>query len=446
MLPDRIRSLKAVRETLEKSNSKHAPLFISLLDNGRNGSYHCGVNIRRRFGPNEEDFPGLGKKLSPFDARSLPSPDDLQKLLVDDLLAARENSNDHLFQTATVDTTGDVQMNDEDPDLLLLNNLIETDSHLGSGVLSFPSPSLEELCSDGRVVYEDTVQETVTTATVLQRNTVLPLQHSNEGTTCTTLFSGAVCWIIWPPTDHNISILQNLYEVTAEGFEGTTLDVAGMLEGGVCLVQTVGEAVRIPPSCPIICLSLDTSLIATYSTVTALEFINMLHKLPMLQTWFQSEIGGERKKTEFTAALLEHLSSILQGNFESSDLKKFRYPYLKEGPLHALLHDWEQLKGKVASVLSIADTEHLKVIWEDFLRGVRGRECWICGEIITNKLRLMRTHFETKHWSDGKALEKTEQKSASRGKFRDIIASLGVSEATEGFNADDMMDLVEAEG
>ncbi|KZM21470.1 hypothetical protein ST47_g7348 [Ascochyta rabiei] len=390
--------MSAVRGVLNKAQSEHALLFISLVDNHKNHPHACKLAQRLIFGPNERDFPGLGKKLSPFDVSGLPSPDDMQRLLIDDLRAARKEHNDHV--THTVDNNATVGSETDDKDICskLLETLADHDNKASGGLLSFPSRSLDETCGDATGECDDSLRESITTATILQRDTLLSIQHSNEGTTFTTLLSGAIAWIIWPPTDHNTIMLKSSYEAFDNGFDGTKTNVAAELEGGVCLVQSVGEAIRIPPFCPILCLSLELSILATYSIVNIDQVVSMLRKLPLLQVWFKSEIDGERKQADLVTALLEQLSSILEGSFEPANLKKHKYPYLQEGPLRSLLQAWDDVKNNVAHMLDPVSTERLMKMWEQFLRSARGRECWICGKTICNKPRDMRKHFKTEHW------------------------------------------------
>ena len=411
MTPDRITSLVAVREALNKAISEHTSLFISLIDNGKNRAYGCKPASRLVFGLDESDFPGLGKRLSPFEANKLPSLERLQKLLIDDLQIARQSyvhNGDNVVGSA-----GDGSQPDEqDEELKLLNSLTDAHRETSGAVLTFPSPSLDDICGDSKFEYNDVLRESTTMATTLPRNTLLSLQHSNEGTTFTTLLSGAAAWIIWPPTKHNLNVLQSSYEAFAEGFDGTKMNVSSQLESGVCLVQNAGEAIRIPPFCPMTCLSLETSILATYSIVTARQLADMLRKLPFLLAWFKTEIGGEYKKKDFVIALLPHLSAILQGSFESAELKKHKYPYPEDGPLHSLLHSWDEIKHTVASILNPAETERMIAMWEEFLRKARGRECWICGKTVSNKLRDMRKHVEAKHWPIAKTAGVLTQQSA----------------------------------
>jgi hypothetical protein len=217
MASDRITSMKLVRKALNKSDSEHIPLFVSLLDSGKNGPYQCKPvsNARLRFGPNETDFPGLGKKLSPFRENKLSSPEHLQGLLIEDLQTVRKEYSNHLLHNARVDAVADSQTHNKDQDLELLHHMIDPDQNASGTVLSFPSSSLEDICGDDKVEYDSILRDSMTTATILQRSILLSLQHSNEGTTFTTLLSGAVVWIIWPPTEHNIDILYSSYETFA---------------------------------------------------------------------------------------------------------------------------------------------------------------------------------------------------------------------------------------
>lgn len=411
MSPDSIISFVQVRKVLDRSPSQHASLFISLTKNGNNHAHACKPAARVPFGPNASDFPGLGKKISPFHASKLPSIEGLQRLLIDDLQTARRTQGHG--NSSVLESTGEAEADERDEEMEVLNSLTNGDRTTRGAVAGFLSPSLDDICGDVKVEYENVLRESMTTATVLPAETLIPVQHSNEGTTFTALLAGSVAWIIWPPTKDNLDILQDAYDAFSEGFDGTKMDVSSRLKGGVCLVQSAGECVRIPPFCPIMCLSLKTSILATYSIVTANQLANMLSKLPLLLAWFKTEIDGERKKREFATALLSHLSAILQGAFEESDLKKQRYPYSEEGPLHTLLHSWDDIKHALAGIVDAVGAEEVILMWDTFLRNAKGRPCWLCGKNINNELREMRNHFETMHWSTEKSAGDAEQEPQS---------------------------------
>lgn len=395
MTPDRITSLGKVCEALNKADSQHTPLFISLTKNGKNRPFDGKPAGRLPFGPQQNDFPSLGKKQSPFAGKNLPSLEDLQQLLIADLRSSQQRRNE---ESNDITQPGANESQTDADQLKQLESLAGDQTDTSGIVLSFSSPSLDDVCGDEKVTYDHVVSESMTEATVLPRDTLLSLQHSNEGTTFTTLLSGSVAWIIWPPTKSNLDILQSSYSAFTEGFDGSKMNVSSELRDGVSLVQTVGDAIRLPPFCPMLCLSLKPSILATYFVLKATQLVDVLHKIPLLLEWWKTEIDGERKKKEFIAALLDGISNVLRGNYEPDNLRDFEYPYAQEGPLLTLLQSWDEVKHAVAGVLEPAETERMMAIWTDFLSKAKGRKCWICGKTVSNKLKDMPRHFETKHW------------------------------------------------
>lgn len=313
-----------------------------------------------------------------------------------------------------------------------LETLIDDEADGSGSIVSISSPCLDELCGDTKVAYDHIVGESMVEATILPRDSLLSLQHSNEGTTFITLLSGSVAWIIWPPTKHNLNVLQRSYSEFAEGFDGTKMDVSRELKDGVSLVQTVSEAIRLPPFCPILCLSLKPSILATYFVLTAIQLVDSLHKIPLLLEWWKTELDGERKKNEFIAALLDGVSIILQGKYESDNLRKFEYPYAQEGHLLTLLQSWNEVKHAVAGVLEPADTQRMTATWTVFLSKAKGRKCWICSKGINSKLKHMPKHFEEEHWPTQNAAEETRQFDKTLNQFEKAETPPGIVYEKEG--------------
>jgi Zn ribbon nucleic-acid-binding protein len=441
MTPDRLTSFVAVREALNKTDSQYTPLLTSLIDDGKNNPFACKPTARQAFGPKKDDFPSLGKKQSPFDSNALPSLKELQELLVSDLLTARESCSHYINEGTQPAKSG--SQTDDDEQLKHLKSLTDNDHDTRGGILSFPSPSFDKICDDGKVEYDGVVRESMTVASILSRDTLLPLQHSNEGTTFTTLLSGSVAWIIWPPTKQNLEILQTSYNVSAADLDDTRTNVPHELVGGVCLVQTIGDAIRIPPFCPLMCLSLERSVIATHFVVTATQLANMLHKLPLLLAWFKTEIDGERKKNDFVAALLPHLSTILQGDFEPVKLRHFEHPYEQEGPLRVLLEGWDEVKHAVASILCPSETQKVIAMWAEFLVNAKGRKCWICGWSTRNKQRDLPKHFELKHWHTEDVAEAVERYEGTLKKPQKTTVPQGIAEKGLEDTFHDAMEIIE---
>lgn len=100
--------------------------------------------------------------------------------------------------------------------------------------------------------------------------------------------------------------------------------------------------------------------------------------------------------------MLKTLDKMLNGEIDpaSKDVNmSHKLPLTpNDGPLHALLSSWDDVKGDVAAILSTADKKVVKDIWARFLIREKGRECKICGKVIRNKMKLMRKHFLDVHW------------------------------------------------
>ncbi|KAF1925478.1 uncharacterized protein M421DRAFT_94743 [Didymella exigua CBS 183.55] len=153
----RITILSAVREILRKADSQHAPLVISLTENGKNRSFDCKLPGRLIFGPEKDDFPSLGKNQSPSNSNPLPSPEDLQRLLIADLHTSRQrhiyNSNKTMRPAAD-----EPQTDDDEPEQL--NRLTDAD-HGASGVVGNCSALLlnVELGISSQVGMKGTIRE-----------------------------------------------------------------------------------------------------------------------------------------------------------------------------------------------------------------------------------------------------------------------------------------------
>jgi hypothetical protein len=386
----------AVREILQNLSSNHAKLFMSLVENGKNSPYRCSKTIKQQFGPSALDFPTLGKRFSPFATSTLPSAEELRLGCLQDAQDAKifpGVSSSAINASCTTDYQ-------QEPKLQSMDDIFDTQSSTPA-VLSFPSPYLESFCQEEDKMSETVLRESMMTCMMFPNDTLLPLQHSNEGMTYATLLSGSVIWVMWPSTEYNIETIQSVYEKLARGSEHAWVEAVGELQGGVFFKQLQGECLRISPLCPMICLSTEASMLATYSVLDAHELVSTLRRLPFLKMWFKTETDGERKQDEFNSAMVEYLKLILQGDFDS--FKKFTYPYTKEGPLKELLDTWDEVKDCVADLLGHADAEALREAWLEFLKTARGRSCWICGTYIYSKKKSLGKHFDERHWPSEKA-------------------------------------------
>jgi hypothetical protein len=71
---------------------------------------------------------------------------------------------------------------------------------------------------------------------------------------------------------------------------------------------------------------------------------------------------------------------------------------VKSGALVELVTGWEQLSWHIVKLLDDETAKGIKQVWTDFLIGVVGRKCAICGHRTNNKGKELPGHFERVHW------------------------------------------------
>ncbi|KAH6514822.1 hypothetical protein HBI81_203320 [Parastagonospora nodorum] len=404
-------SIVAVRAALKSSDSEHASMFASLLEENKFIPYKSRGYSKRRLGV---DYARLGKKQVPSGLRGSHSPKTLHDMCLRDLPHAREKFGAQLTYFSQPGWSSTLEDGDQEATgMQTINTLIDADAGDTTTIVTFPSETLEKMCAEDWESPQNTLRTTMTTCTVLPKDTLLPLHHSNEGTTITTLLTGTIVWIIWPPTAKNMRGLQTMYEIMRErGDEKPNLTF--LFEGGMVLVQNEGDGLRIPAHSIMMALATSTSVLAAYSEVTVENFTATLEKMPMLRAWFQTEIDGNRKQVEFFASVLRQLDLLLNGNPEGEDSEnpetmvsdEVKLPRTEGGLLDTLLLTWDRAKGDVAAMMGPADQKSMEDIWEEFLIDCMGQECRICGEHVQNNEKLMKQHFIASHWS---AVQETKQ-------------------------------------
>ena len=402
-------SIAAVRTALKSSDSENATLFTSLLEEHKFIPYKSREYAKRKL---RVDYARLGKKQVPSGLRGPQSPKALHDMCLRDLPKARERFGEQLtYFTQPGWSSAEEDMDQEAAGMQTINTLIDADAgDATTTIVTFPSETLEKMCADGWEPPRNILRTTMTTCTVLPKDTLLPLHHSNEGTTITTLLSGTIVWIIWPPTAKNMRGLQTMYEIMRErGVENH--NVTFLFEGGMVFVQNQGDALSIPAHSVMMALATSTSVLAAYSEVTVQNFTATLERMPMLRAWFYAEIDGDRKQAEFVASLIRQLDLLLNGNPdiengetpETTVPDEVKLPRATSGLLDTLLLTWDRVKGDLAAMMRPVDHKSMENIWEAFLVDCAGQECRICGENIQNKEELMRQHFIESHSSADQA-------------------------------------------
>lgn len=426
-------SIVAVCAALKSSGSEHASMFTSLLEEQKFIPYKSREYAKRRLGV---DYARLGKKQVLSGLRGPHSPKALHDMCLRDLPKAREKFGKQLTyfaQPGWSNTSEDVDQ--EAAGMQTINSLINADAGVTTTIVTFPSETLEKMCAEGWEPPQNILRTIMTICTVLPKDTLLPLHHSNEGTTIMTLLTGTIVWVTWPPTVKNMRGLQTMYEIMRErGDEKPNLTF--LFEGRMVVVQNEGHGLRIPAHSVMMALATSTSVLATYSEVTVENFTATLEKMPMLRAWFQAEIDGDSKQMEFVASVIRQLDLFLNDNPETENGEnpatmvsdEVKLPRTRGGLLDTLLLTWDRVKGDLAAMMGQADHKSMEDIWEAFLIDCVGQECRICGENIENKEELVEQHFIASHWS---ATQETKQDDSveMRGKHEGDVKTAGQAEA-----------------
>jgi hypothetical protein len=122
----------------------------------------------------------------------------------------------------------------------------------------------------------------------------------------------------------------------------------------------------------------------------------MLHRLPFLESWWKTEVDGDEKRKDFGRELLPRLKRILSGELDGC--QPTHYLNMKSGALVELVKGWEQLSWNIVRLLDDETAKGIKKAWTEFLIGVVGRHCAICGFRTNNKGKELPGHFERVHW------------------------------------------------
>lgn len=414
----RLTTAAAVRTTLKAVTSTYAELFRELIDSHKIGPWNTKSTIvRKRFGPEEADYPYLSKR-SPF--TKLPTIAELRDMLLVDVEKIEAGEEPPLmcfppqddaqadcavvrdFITNLTKSSPTLDARRSRTTKVSLKQAIAFDRH----VIEFTSRTLDAIVQESKQESKEEVGNgifaTRTTCTLFDASHIIELQHHNESRACMTLMTGTIVWVIWPPTDANLNTLQVAYEAFADsGSNKENLDVARDLEGGVTFVQQAGEMLRLPPFCPVMGLTTAPSVLAKYADVTVDSFLSMCHKIPFYKSWWKTEINPEQKQEAFANALQDCITLILEGDLDHADKDSMKYPITEEGPMLSVLRAWHDIKDDVVGVMDTDTKRAMKEAWIKFMGNAKTQVCLICGMRCRNGDGLQskqKAHFEERHW------------------------------------------------
>ncbi|KAF2689777.1 hypothetical protein K458DRAFT_290769 [Lentithecium fluviatile CBS 122367] len=401
--------MTAVRAHIKAhSSSPHILLFNNLININQNGPLKCTPNVKQRFGPLESSFPLLGKKPSPFATfKKQPTVEELQDMLLTEIKRSSEDDEPSFVPPPFCGDEG-IVMSGEDAATELVQNLGDPTFKSKGFIPNLECPVLDEMAAKTREKAAGYMEETPMMCSVFPCDTLIPLQHHNETMSYSTLLLGSILWMIWPPTERNLTLLHRAYDEFAIDPDEEKFNIANELTGGVVFVQTASEGLRVPPYCIMLGLATENSVLAKYSLLSATQFTAMLHKLPFLESWWKTEAHGKEKRADFALALLPRIKRILAGDFDPYPPAEFLLTGQKGGALFELVKGWEQVNSSIASLVDGETAKGIKEVWVDFLCKVVGRNCALCTGYLQDKRKEMLAHFQDVHWPKEKVGETSE--------------------------------------
>jgi hypothetical protein len=186
------------------------------------------------------------------------------------------------------------------------------------------------------------------------------LRHSSQSKSIRTLLTGKMVWIVWPPTQQNLYLLEPWYaadttDLNEDRAWEAMATVACNLRNGEAFVQRPGEAFTAPPFSPIMGLALETSVIARHDVTTYDTFLSSLDKIPLFEAWAkgQKESDTERYRIGYACYIIKCFGQILAGKYDDAlSLERLEYPLKKPSAILEALKKWHGIRSNVFRLLT----------------------------------------------------------------------------------------------
>jgi hypothetical protein len=240
---------------------------------------------------------------------------------------------------------------------------------------------------------------------------VIQLQHQHSCSSYVTQLSGSIIWVVWPPTESDLSALAKAYAEYDNDMDKNKLnEKAGDLEGGVMFVTERGDAFRIPSFCPLmgVVRSRETSVLATYSVTATADLLNVGvgKNVELLKAWWGTDFSHtSREAAQFAlgSSVARDISSILHGDMDrlpdANSSEKVKHPWTEEGPLLEVLTRWDEVRVELVGIMDGETRGAFMRAWVSLLEE-DGERCLICGTEYGSgeEGEEMVEHFERWHW------------------------------------------------
>ncbi|KAF2016961.1 hypothetical protein BU24DRAFT_490222 [Aaosphaeria arxii CBS 175.79] len=374
-------TLVAVRTRLLMSKSPVAKSLLDLIENKEIGPLKSFSSVvRDSYGPTELYFPKLNRSMAIL--TTVPSQEDLH-----DIIRRKFESHDNKLGSSSASLSDPGATSSQ---FLISEGALASLRH-SSGYLAtdivLPNMIVEEIqekCTPEKrgLRHANELFTVPTTVSILPQDATLGLQHNTEAFTYSTLLSGSMVWMIWPPTEHNLATLRNAYDAFAKTHDQDSFKILEKFEYGVTFVQKAGDGLRIPPFTPMLALTMEPCVLAKYQVITKDSFFACLEKLPLYMSYWATEPLGAQMKAEFGRGIVSAIAEILTGAFDRIDLNTMRNPIKEKSNILTLLRTWDNVKMGLIGIMDPETKKRLKHVWVTFLTRTTTQRCLICGGAV----------------------------------------------------------------
>jgi hypothetical protein len=261
------------------------------------------------------------------------------------------------------------------------------------------------------------------------------------------VITGVRIYVVWPPTPHNLDILQQAAKTPYNSFE-EQMGLCQELKGGVTFVQRPGHIVYLPPDCPAVIFASKMSAAVEFYHLDIGNLPSRLRYIDLACDCMEILNPGRAfaVKRRHVSHLYKDLSKALRA-FGST-----AHPGAAPGAellnIRALGEEWNRSGPKfrdyVEYYLSSPDKDHvlrqMPRSWREATITDLVTHCPMCQSDIS-ELDSLDTHFEEEHWSRTKpcepanlieAVQKVKKSTSTpNSKARKLVSSVASANKTK---------------
>lgn len=243
------------------------------------------------------------------------------------------------------------------------------------------------------------------TINVFAKNGAADLHH-DSGYVLSYLVTGSKLWFVYPPTDENMTIMREVYEMEPPENSLKFFTVFQRLQGGIVVLQEEGTTLWQPPLCPHAVFTLSSSCLMGGELYIASDFPARLRNIGLESTF--AICNGSTCTAELdeiflhlrmaleitpTTAYIDHISAISKRTLLRKDILKAWDSI-----------DKDDIRGMIAKSKKHKEND-FTAIWADAL--VAWQHCPVCNVKIVGEGRrnvgakaVAKKHVMENHWKD----------------------------------------------